>query len=153
MPQHRPDDRDVTEGAVDECPVLGWTSRLLRWAVAVYLSRMYRRLLAIMLLVATVIQGPALSYAATLGSSSLGDAITRTCGGQSLPDGIDCGTCCSHGAMASCATQCPVPAGAAVPLTLPASLRTAEGGLIVPNARVVPFADHDPALLLRPPIV
>ena len=114
---------------------------------------MYRRRIAIALLFATVLQGPALTYAVTLGSNSVGDAITRTCGGQTLPDGIDCGTCCSHGAMLSCAAQCPVPVGTAGPLSLPASLRIAVGRPVVPDDCVKPFADYDPTLLLRPPIV
>jgi hypothetical protein len=114
---------------------------------------MHRRLIAIALLLAAVLQGPALTYAATLGSGSVGDAITHACGGQTLPDRLDCGTCCSHGAMPSCAAQCPVPVGAAVPLAVSTSLRIAEGGLVIPDARVAPFADYDPALLLRPPIV
>jgi len=36
---------------------------------------------------------------------------------------------------------------------LPASLRIAVSGLVIPDAGVEPFAEHDPALLLRPPIV
>ena len=123
------------------------------WPDAVHLRCMYPRKFAIVLLLAMVLQGPALTYAATLGSSSVGDAITSNCGGQTLPDGIDCGTCCSHGAMLSCAAQCPVPVGTAGPLSLPASLRIAVGRPVVPDDCVKPFADYDPTLLLRPPIV
>lgn len=114
---------------------------------------MRRRLLAISLILAAVLQGPALTYAATLGSSSIGDAITHTCDGQTLPDGNDCGTCCSHGAMPSCAAQCPVPVGAAVLLMFPKSQRIAAGQLVVPDAVIAPFAQYDPPRPLRPPIV
>jgi hypothetical protein len=55
--------------------------------------------------------------------------------------------------MLSCAAQCAVPVGAAVPLTLAAPLRIADGALLAAEASVAPFAEHDPALLLRPPIV
>jgi hypothetical protein len=114
---------------------------------------MHRRLIAIAMLLATVLQGPALTYAATLGSSSIADAITHACSGQALPDGTDCDTCCSHGAMPSCAAQCPVPFGAAVPLTFPTVLRIAARGVLIPEAGIAPFVDHDPPHPLRPPIV
>ena len=114
---------------------------------------MNRRLLAIALLLATVLQGPALVYAATLGSSSIGDALTHTCNGQTLTDGSDCDTCCSHRAMPSCPAQCPVPIGAAVPLTIPSSMRISVLGVLIPDPGIAPFADHDPPLHFRPPIV
>ena len=114
---------------------------------------MYRRLLAIALILATLLQGPALTYAATLGSSSIGDAITHTCEGQSLPDGNDCGTCCSHGALPSCAAQCPVPVSPAVPSVCVGSLRIPMHGVVFPDAGIASFTDHNPPRPLRPPIV
>jgi hypothetical protein len=113
---------------------------------------MHRRLLAIALILATILQGPALAYAMTLGAS-MGDAITHACGGQSLTDGSDCQSCCTHGAMPSCSAQCPVPVSAAVLLTLPTTQRTALRGIIVPDLGIGPFAEHDPPHPLRPPIV
>ena len=114
---------------------------------------MRHRLLAIAMILASLLQGPALTYAVTLGSSSIGDAITHACGGQVLADGSDCDTCCAHGSMPSCAAQCPVPAGAAMPLVLLTSVRMALRGVVIPDAGVSPFADHDPPHPLRPPIV
>lgn len=113
---------------------------------------MHRRLLAITLILATIFQGPALAYAATLGAS-MGDAITHACGGQSLADGSDCESCCSHGAMPSCAAQCPVPVSAAALLALPTTQRTALRGIIVSDLRIGSFAEHDPPHPLRPPIL
>lgn len=113
---------------------------------------MHRRLLAITLILATVFQGPALTYAATSGAS-VGDAITNSCGGVSLHDSNDCEACCSHGAMPSCAAQCPVPVSAAPLLSLATSQRTAVWGIIVADIGVAPFAEHDPPHPLRPPIV
>jgi hypothetical protein len=113
---------------------------------------MHRRLLALALILATIFQGPALAYATTLGAS-MGDAITHACGGQIFADGSDCQNCCTHGAMPSCAAQCPVPASAAVLLTLPMMHRTALRGVIVPDLGISPFAEHDPPHPLRPPIV
>jgi hypothetical protein len=115
-------------------------------------TTMHRRLLAIALILATIFQGPGLAYAATFGAS-MGDAITHACGGQSLTDGSDCQSCCSHGTMPSCAAQCPVPVSAAVLLTLPATQRTALRGIIVPDPGIGPFAEHDPPHPIRPPIV
>ena len=113
---------------------------------------MNRRLLAFALILATIFQGPALVYAATQGTG-LGDAITHACGGQSLPDGSDCQSCCAHGSMPSCAAQCPVPVSAAVVLALPCTARTALRGIVVPESAIVPLAEHDPPHLLRPPIL
>jgi hypothetical protein len=36
---------------------------------------------------------------------------------------------------------------------LPTPLRIAVGGVVLPEAGVAPLVEHDPALLLRPPIV
>ena len=113
---------------------------------------MNRRLLAIALILATIFQGPALVYAATVGAS-MGDALTHACGGQPLTDGSDCGTCCSHGAMPSCMAQCPVPVSAAALLTLPTAQRAALRGVVIPELRIGPLPEHDPPDLLRPPIV
>jgi len=110
------------------------------------------RLFAIALILVTILQGPALAYAATLGAN-MGDAITHACAGQSLTDGSDCQSCCTHGAMPSCAAQCPVPVSAAVLLTLPTAQRIALRGIIVPDLGIRPFAEHDPPHPLRPPIV
>ena len=114
---------------------------------------MYRRLLAVALILVTALQGPALTYAATLGSTGSGDSTMRACGSYTLPDGNDCITCCFHGSMPSCAAQCSVPVTAAVPLMLPTSLRIALHGGVLPDAGIAPFAEHDPPHPLRPPIV
>ena len=114
---------------------------------------MHRSLLASVLLLTTVLQGPALMYAAALGTNGIGDAATQGCAVYTLPDGKDCDACCSHGSMPSCASQCPVPTGAAVPLTLAASIRIAVRGIVIPDAGVAPFAEHSPQHPLRPPIV
>jgi hypothetical protein len=108
--------------------------------VAVHFQPMNRRLPAIALILATIFQGPALVYAATVGAS-MGDAITHACGGQPLTNGSDCGTCCSHGAMPSCTAQCPVPVSAAL------------RGVVSPELRIGPLPKRDPPDLLRPPIV
>jgi hypothetical protein len=113
---------------------------------------MTRRLLAIALILATIFQGPALVYAATVGASA-GDALTHECGGQPLADGSDCGTCCSHGAMPSCAAQCAVPVSAAVLPKLPTAQRTALRGVVIPELRIGPLPADAPPDLLRPPIV
>ena len=114
---------------------------------------MHRRLLAAVLLLTTVLQGPALTYAASLGTNGIGDAPTRACADYTLPDTRDCDACCSHGSMPSCASQCPLPTGAAVPPALAASIRIAVRGILIPDAGVAPFADHTPRHPLRPPIV
>ena len=114
---------------------------------------MHRSLLASVLLLTTVLQGPALTYAAALGTNGIGDAATQGCAVYTLPDGRDCDACCSHDSMPSCASQCPVPTGAAVPLTLAASIRIAVRGIVIPDAGVAPFAEHSPQHPLRPPIV
>jgi hypothetical protein len=113
---------------------------------------MNRRLFAIALILATIFQGPALVYAATVGAS-MSDAITHACGGQPLTDGSDCQSCCTHGAMPSCSAQCPVPVSAAVLLSPPTTQRAALRGIIVPDLGIGPFAEHDPPHPLRPPIV
>jgi hypothetical protein len=113
---------------------------------------MNRRLFAIALILATIFQGPALVYAATVGAS-MGDAITHACGGQPLTDGSDCGTCCSHGAMPSCTAQCPVPVSAAVLTTLPTAQRAALRSVVIPELRTGPLPERAPPDLLRPPIV
>ena len=114
---------------------------------------MNHRLLATVLILAAILQGPALAYAATLGSSSVGDAITHTCNGQTLAGGSDCDSCCSHGTMLSCAAQCLVPVAAAVPLSIPSSVRIAVVGVLIPDPGMARFADHNPPHPLRPPIV
>jgi len=119
---------------------------------AVHFDTMNRRLLAIALILATIFQGPALVYAATVGAS-MGDAITHACGGQPLTDGSDCGTCCSHGAMPSCVAQCPGVVSAAVLPTLLTTQRTALRGVVISELGIGPFAEHDPPHPLRPPIV
>ena len=113
---------------------------------------MHRRLLAMALILATFLQGPALTYAATLGAS-MGDAITHACGAVTLNNGNDCEACCSNGSMPSCAAQCPVPVTAAVPLMIPSSVRIAVLGVLIPDPGITPFADHDPPRPLRPPIL
>ena len=112
---------------------------------------MHSRLIALLVLLATVMQGPALGYAASLGSSS--DAVNHACADLTLLDRQACDACCTHGAMPSCAAQCPVLTGVAVPLSLPNSLRIAVRGALIPDAGVAPFAEHDPPHPLRPPIV
>lgn len=114
---------------------------------------MHRRLIAIALILAAVLQGPALAYAVTLGSSTIGDAITHACNGQTFAEGGDCDSCCSNGEMPSCAAQCPVPVTAVVPLTLPTAVQIALNGVVIPDPGIAPFADHDPPHPLRPPIV
>ena len=111
-----------------------------------------RRLIALALVLATVLQGPTLAFAATLGAS-MGDSLTHACGGQTLADESDCEACCSHGAMPSCAAHCPVPVIAAVLPTLPTSQRIAVHSVVIQDTGMAPFADHDPPNPLRPPIV
>jgi hypothetical protein len=118
----------------------------------VHFHPMNRRLLAIALILATIFQGPALVYAATVGAS-MGDAITHACAGQRLTGGSDCQSCCTHGAMPSCSALCPVPVSAAVLLSPPTTQRPALCGIIVPDLGIGPFAEHDPPHPLRPPIV
>lgn len=113
---------------------------------------MHRRLIAIALILATLLQGPVAAYAASLGSSGIGSAITHSCGTQVLADGSECDACCSHGLITSCSVHCPVPTTAAVPLALPASLRVDMRGTLIPDPGVAPFVDHDPRNPLRPPI-
>jgi hypothetical protein len=116
-----------------------------------YALNMCSRLIAIALLLVSVLQVPGLAYSATLNGGV--DQSSHACDGRALPDGKDCDSCCSQGLMPSCAAQCPAPIGAAVPLTLPSSLRIAVCSVVIVDAGVAPFADHAPPHLLRPPIV
>ena len=109
------------------------------------------RLFVAVLLIVTALQGPALSYAVTVGSSS--DAAVRTCSSYTLSDGKDCDTCCTQGSMPACAAQCPVPVGAAIQAAPPMMIRMVSQSAIVPDVDVAPFADHSPPHPLRPPIV
>jgi hypothetical protein len=111
---------------------------------------MYRLIAAIVLLVA-VLHGPALSFAAALGTG--GDAASQACSENTLSDGKDCDTCCTRGSMPSCTAQCPVPVGTALPAAFPMMIRVALHGIVIPDVGVAPFADHSPPHLLRPPIV
>ena len=106
-------------------------------------TTVHRRLIAIALILAAIIQGPALAYAATLGAT-LADAMTHACNGQALTDGSDCQSCCSHCAMPSCAAQCPVPVSAAPLLTLPTLQPAAPRGIMVPDLELGPFSEHEP---------
>lgn len=114
---------------------------------------MHRRLVAIALILVTILQGPAIVYAGTLGSSTLGDALTHACNGQTLGEGSDCDSCCSHGAMPSCAAQCSVPVTAAFPLKLPTAVRILSNSVVIPDFGIAPFVSADPPHPLRPPIV
>jgi len=115
-------------------------------------TTMHRRLIAIALMLAVFIQGPALAYAATLGAA-MSDATTQACNGQVHTEGSDCQSCCAHGAMPSCATQCPAPASAAPVLTPPTLERAVPRGIMVPDLKLAPFSEHAPPHPLRPPIV
>jgi hypothetical protein len=125
-------------------------SRLYRQGIQ-YTVNMRARLIAIALLLVTVLQVPGLAYSATLNGGV--DQSSHACDARSLPDGQNCDSCCSHGLMPSCGAQCPAPIGAAVPLRLPDSLRIAVLSVIISDAGVAPFAEHNPPHLLRPPIV
>lgn len=110
---------------------------------------MYRRLIAIALLLIAVLQGPVLSYAATI--ESVGESVSRPCGGHMLAE-KHCDTCCTHGSIPSCTAQCPVPVGAAAPLTLPSLIRIPLRGAAIPEAGAAAFAQFDAPRPLRPPI-
>ena len=108
--------------------------------------------LAAVLLLLTALQGPGFAFAESLGGSrDLG--ATSHCNGSMPPGGKHCESCCGHGAMPSCATQCVVPSSAALPPTLPSSIRIAVRGVVVPDLGVAPFADHALTHPLRPPIL
>jgi hypothetical protein len=117
---------------------------------------MQRRLLTIALMLAAIVQGSALAYAANL-DQNVGHAMTHACDGQSqsqAPDAVrDCPGCPSHGSILSCAEHCSVSSSVAVPMTLPPMERTASIGVIVADPGVGPFAEHDAPHPLRPPIV
>ena len=112
---------------------------------------MHRRLLAMVLLFATALQGPVLTFAASIGGDANHGAVH--CDWHLWPDGKDCKSCCSHGSMPSCATQCTVLADAAVPLAFLVTQRIAIRGLAVPDTGATSFQDRTPSHPLRPPIV
>ena len=112
---------------------------------------MHRRLIAILVLLATLLQGPVLAYGAALESG--GNAASHVCPDYTRADSKDCDACCTHGSMPSCVVQCQAAVGAAAPLSLPTSLRIAIRRTLIPDTGVAPFADHSPPHPLRPPIV
>ena len=118
-----------------------------------YTYAVHRPLLASVLLLTTVLQGPLLSYAANPKSTGLGDSTARTCAGYTFSAENACERCCGHGAMPSCVAQCAVPGGATLPTTPETSIRIAERGALIPDAGVAPFAQRDPPHPFRPPIV
>jgi hypothetical protein len=112
---------------------------------------MNRRWVIILLLLVTVLQGPALTYAASLGSGA-GNTI-QGCDDYTFSNGKDCDSCCSHGSMPSCVVQCAIPAGAAPAFKLPLMLRVGVRGVLLPDIGVARFAEHALPRPLRPPIV
>ena len=111
---------------------------------------MYRRLFAIVFLLAVVLQGPVLTFAVTLASN--GGTASHDCSNYILADEKAFESCCTYGSMPSCAAQCPVPMGAAVPVSVPITLRMPVLRMVIPDADVASFPDYDPPHLLRPPI-
>jgi hypothetical protein len=110
-----------------------------------------RRLIALFLLLVTVLHGSASSFAAALGSN--GDAANQACNENTLSNGKDCDTCCSHGSMPFCAAQCPVQVITALPTVFPMMIRVVLHSIVVPDIDVASFTDHSPPQLLRPPII
>jgi hypothetical protein len=113
---------------------------------------MHRRLLAITLILAAIVQGPTLTYAATLGAGLAG-AVSHDCGERAPAAGDGCQGCCLDAAMLSCAAQCQVPVMSAVLPAISPTTRTAGRGVIVPDPGIGPFADHKSPHPLRPPIL
>jgi len=117
---------------------------------------MQRRLLAVTLMLATLVQGMAFAYATTVGPN-VGRSMTHACDGQSLTEAReevrDCPGCPSHGSILACAEHCSVSSSVAVPMTPPSMQRTALLGVIVADPGVAPFAEHDAPHPLRPPIL
>jgi hypothetical protein len=112
---------------------------------------MHRRLLAIALMFATMVQGTALAYATT-SVERVGTAMSHHCDEQ-MTAGAHHAPCCEHRGTVSCAVHCSIPSSVALPATLPATLRTAVLAIIVPDPGAGSFAEHDPPHPLRPPIV
>ena len=114
---------------------------------------MHRVLTSIVLCLVALLQGPALTYAATVGSIDSGDSLLRVCNGKVVQDDKICDACCSHGSMPSCMVQGSVPTGPTVPPALAASLRIAIDPVIIPDGGAAAFAEYTPPHPLRPPIV
>jgi hypothetical protein len=117
---------------------------------------MQRRLLAIALMLATIVQGTALAYATTLGRG-VDHAMTHACDGHSptaARDGVrECPGCPAHGSILACAAHCAVSSSVAVPMTPPSLQRAALLAVLVADPGVGPFAEYDAPHPLRPPIV
>jgi hypothetical protein len=118
------------------------------------LQTVYRRLILIGLLLATVLQGPVLTYAAaTLGSNGIHNSATQACGGLTVLDEKNCERCCGHGSMPSCLMQCVAVPGAVIPLMSKTSFWIGARGSLIPDAGAAPFPERDPPHPFRPPIV
>jgi hypothetical protein len=116
-----------------------------------YTYAVHRRFFAILLLLTAVLQGPVLTYAATLRSTGIGDSIARTCGDYTVSSEKACQDCCGHGSMLSCVAQCAIP-GSAIPMGSATLVRIAARGTLIRDAGVAPFAQRDPPHPFRPPI-
>ena len=129
----------------------GFTLQWNRYA-RLYLA-MLSRLIAIVLILATIFQVPALAYAAVQQSSHAASAKSHACSGQVLSHSYDCDSCCTQGVMPSCSAHCGVLLTAAVPLSLPVSVSIGILGILLPDSGLVRFSDHAPPNPFRPPIV
>ena len=120
-----------------------------------YHSLMRRRLVILLLMIAVLFQGPALSYAATLESADgnpVSHSVPVNCGALMAAGVKPCDLCCSHGSMLSCASTCLSFLDSPGPLATAVMLRIPARGARLPEAGAAPFVDHHPPHRLRPPI-
>lgn len=124
------------------------------WSRYSRLQTMHRRLIVIAVLLATVLQGPVLTYAAaTLATNGSHTSATQACGGLAVLDEKTCERCCGQGPMPSCLVQCAVALGAAIPMMSETSFWITVHGKLLPEAGAAPFPERDPSHPFRPPIV
>ena len=112
---------------------------------------MQRRVLAAIILVALALQGPVVAYSNALGPLGVGSTGSPLCSVQNLSL-TECDLCCSQGSGPSCSASCVLSIGAALP-AMQAPVIPKARSVAIPDRGATPFIEHDPALLLRPPIV
>jgi hypothetical protein len=114
------------------------------------LTLVNRRLFAVLLLLTAALQGPLLTYAASLSATE--GFVTRSCADQTQFNAKACEDCCGSDLMTSCLLQC-LATGAAISVAHGIPIRVAAGSLLVPDTGIAPFAERDPPHPFRPPIV
>src|SRR6185295_15391339 len=108
------------------------------------------RIAAVMMIVSALLQGPVLAYASTVGLSKQHPATGSPC---TLPSGIQCDSCCAHGAMPSCAAACTLPSVVAMPSIYVAPHLVLAVRTAVARCAITRLATHKPTEPFRPPIV